>query len=312
MGSSSCTPIAVQFAVTFLRALALCSYSGSGEQRNITPNIYELMTEATLEGISSYSAIAGDTISAYSTTHLSVEEYMIQAPHLTTLLRKTGGPYQHLLTETGCFRSMFQQAVNELNASNMSPSSSSIYMAIIITKPPETVVVFIPVGSRSTSVESRLSYYLFDSHSRPQLGIEGSYVVKCGTEAALISRLKSLFPPLMDGDGVGEEENYMTWMYNSFEGLAFILPSDEFVGISTNTSGDTGGFISAAVAEHRYDALSSTEEEKVSDSVPTMSPSNNHTTKTTSTNTTTTLTTDGIDNNYNSNINEEEEEYVIV
>lgn len=219
MGSSSCTPIALQFAAIFLRALAR---AGQGT----VLNTYELMTEATLEGISSYSAIAGDSITAHSSVHLSVEEYLAQAPQLDALLRKTGGPYQGLLTDSGAFRAMFTQALGE---SVSSSSSTASYVAVVVTKPPETVVVFLPMNTGISNGANSRPFYLFDSHSRPQLGIDGSYVVKCHSDASLLSRLKALFPAL-DGEG---EDSYMLWMYNSFEGVAFSLPE---VSVSQATS----------------------------------------------------------------------------
>lgn len=253
MGSSSCTPIALQFAAIFLRAL---------NDEGTTPNTYELMTEATLEGISSYSAIVGDSISAYSTVHLSVEEYLAQAPQVAALLKNTGGPYQRLLTDINSFHSMLEQAISEA----MCSSSLCTYIAVTVTKPPETVVVFLPVDRNRSDCASNRSYYIFDSHSRPQLNIEGSYVAKCSSETNLINRLKLLFPPL-DSEG---EDNYMMWMYNSFEGTAFALP-DELISALAHNIGNSGG-------EHVTTSAITEEEEVVERSESAInSPPQNHT-----------------------------------
>ena len=69
-------------------------------------------------------------------------------------------------------------------------------------------------------------YFLFDSHSRPQDGFEGSYVMVFQNEASLIRRLVQLFPNFTGGsDGFGEQ-NFYADMYNMFEGTVFQVTSE--------------------------------------------------------------------------------------
>ena len=76
----------------------------------------------------------------------------------------------------------------------------------MITKPPETVSVII----------SREKCYFFDSHSRPQIGIEGAYLVSCDDVEGLVRRIMLVFPA-MESTG----DTMMDMMYNSFEGTIF-------------------------------------------------------------------------------------------
>lgn len=88
------------------------------------------------------------------------------------------------------------------------------YIAVVVTKPPETVCVLLP----PTSAPPGSKFIFFDSHSRPQFGYSGAYMVLCNDEMGLVSRLQAVFPSLaMEGGG----EDYMQMMYNMFEGSVF-------------------------------------------------------------------------------------------
>jgi len=97
------------------------------------------------------------------------------------------------------------------------------YIGLIITKPPETVCVLLPPMEATPASSSR--YVFFDSHSRPQLGFYGSYLVASTRQEDVVRRLQSIFIPLPvdDVDEVGMDElgwNYiynMQMMYNMFE-----------------------------------------------------------------------------------------------
>ena len=105
-------------------------------------------------------------------------------------------------------------------------------MGIILTKPPETVGI-VRMRKEGTNPEM---YYIFDSHSRPQLSVYGAYLLVCNSLDEVVSHLNSLFPiPAVSNrdinygavDGIPEEElNMVTLqnaMYNSFELTALTL-----------------------------------------------------------------------------------------
>ena len=153
-------------------------------------------------------------------------------PTIKTSIDQLGDSFQLLLTESDCFHTLFEQSYQLCTHER-----KQHYIAVIITKPPETIVIFLPTKINTTdlTLPNTLPYYLFDSHSRPTLGIDGSYMAKTKTLKSLIQRLKTLFPPL-ESD-VGEEDNYMTWMYNSIEGVVYA--SHSYTPTAAPTASDT-------------------------------------------------------------------------
>jgi hypothetical protein len=112
--------------------------------------------------------------------------------------------------------------------------SPTEWVCVVITKPPETILVCLPPSSSSSSSSSSsnrsapsednvqlppLYYYLMDSHPRPTLGNDtnnnAAYARCHETMEQLIASLQVLFPPVpLDGDDCGE---VMAALYNSFD-----------------------------------------------------------------------------------------------
>ena len=193
-GISACTVIACSVVKLFLGKFK--------SSDNTIPSVSELTT-AVEEGITCYR-----TLPTATRSHLSVDEL---GSFMSGTVQTIGdSPIQGLLTTPNHFQDMFAQA--------RSRADPDQYIAIVITKPPETVCVILPPANLSSE---QGKYIFFDSHSRPQLGFSGSYMVECGDERGLISRLQAVFTPLvLEGGGVGQEE-YMQLMYNMFEGTVF-------------------------------------------------------------------------------------------
>ncbi|CAN0094700.1 unnamed protein product [Ectocarpus sp. 12 AP-2014] len=91
-------------------------------------------------------------------------------------------------------------------------------VAVVITKPPETVVCFLPAesqaggGAATTGAPSTRQWLLFDSHPRPQHGLVGASVRSFGAEGALVEALNDIFPVVDLGT-----DNVMSSMYNMFD-----------------------------------------------------------------------------------------------
>ena len=98
---------------------------------------------------------------------------------------------------------------------------SQAYIAVVITKPPETVLVLLPPLTSSAS-GSNSSYILLDSHPRPQQLIphcpSGSYALFHPTLSSLVSSIKQIFPVTELGNDIPE---MMAMMYNSFDAYPF-------------------------------------------------------------------------------------------
>ena len=101
------------------------------------------------------------------------------------------------------------------------------YTAVVITKPPETVLVLLPPlslspSSSSSSSSSPLPYVLIDSHPRPQQLSPnyptGSFALFHVTMRDLVASLQQIFPYVDLGCDVPE---MMAMMYNSFDAYPF-------------------------------------------------------------------------------------------
>ena len=203
MGASACTSISVA------AMMALLEHYDRDEQREMMIS-EEQLSNSVICGVMSHSG-AG---------HASVEELLMLSPDLNSKLTKIDQenklPLQGLLTQPAPFELLLDKVVT-LNQNRHKA------IGVIITKPPETVVVILPAADRNR-------YALFDSHSRPQLGIDGSYLVETSQRAEIINRLHDIFPlqeqsfgTEMESSMIDENESFMTQMYATFEGSAFQL-----------------------------------------------------------------------------------------
>lgn len=173
------------------------------------------MTDAIMAGVHQLSqfSVAG---SEEATRHWSCEEFMNAVPTLKSTLIDMSTT-QGVLTDRRAFISMCEQAREFASGRG----GGEKYVGVIVTKPPETVCVFIPPA------HSRLNYYLYDPHSRPHQGLNGSYIFETDKVDELVKRLQMLFPPLpMDDMGFGGgEADLMSMMYNSFD-ASFFMAAD--------------------------------------------------------------------------------------
>lgn len=159
----------------------------------------DLMTHAILEGITSYSNLGMQAAGSSSTEHLSVEECFALMPSLSSTVQQIGW-IQGILSAKNSLESVFEYARKSAREEN-GPN----YIGIVITKPPETLCIFLPLGEGK--------FYMFDSHSRPQMGIDGSYLVATRSAALLADRLHTIFP--VQRELVGS-------MYDMFEASLYI------------------------------------------------------------------------------------------
>ena len=231
-GSSSCTPISVFLASQFV-----------AKEGNVNDSQFKsMMTSALMDGISCQNELG------LSSDHLAVDEFFAQAPAaVTASLTKVADPIQILLTEPNAFESLFDRVTETLQLHHQqgvnSPQLPSRHAAVILTKPPETIALFLPsrpvtiaaatdsnvaTSSPPKKVAVDQNFYLFDSHGRPQLGLCGAYLIKSASRQGIIAHLNKLYHPFTS-DGDGGDDNYLMWMYNTLEGQLFIATETEQV-----------------------------------------------------------------------------------
>ena len=214
LGSSACTSIAFSAMVALLKILN----TGSDQIEDA------VITESILSGVTNH------TNYNESSQHISAEEYFDRSPDIQSKIIKICEPLQGLLTDDVPFRNLMVRAQDAVAALAGGVAGGGVgglnaeYIGIIITKPPETVCIIIPSSSVATAVDAealKQQYIFFDSHSRPQFGIDGSYFVKSDNIESVLLRLNTIFPcPTLDFD---EGDTYMKMLYTSFEGTVFKL-----------------------------------------------------------------------------------------
>jgi hypothetical protein len=190
-GSSACTVIAASMVDFLLAAL----------QSGVNPQSFsaEQLSDIVIEGVTKYSQIPH-----HGVQHLSVDE--LDSGFFVSVLPVPGGLLQGLLDEEQAFQRLFQQA--------QSIGDQAKFTGLILTKPPETICIILPPANDG----SHGPYILFDSHSRPQDGLDGSYMFVATGKQSLINRLKHIFPSF--GSSVFDG-GFMASMYNMFEATVF-------------------------------------------------------------------------------------------
>lgn len=192
--SSACTGIAWTFCAVALESLAAGKRIDS----------IEALTEILLDGVSTFESISRSS----GGSHMSIEEFVaLTSSH--DRIKMCHAPTQCVLSESA-IRQYFSEVFDD------AAISTDNAVGIVITKPPETIAIVFP--ARTGALSSSKKYFLFDSHSRPQYGIEGAYFVSSSSVDDIVRRVMLIFPPT---EGLGD--SVMAMMYNCFEASLFQL-----------------------------------------------------------------------------------------
>lgn len=201
-GSSACTPIACFAVASIIDRLDM----------NLDCNDSSFLTDAIVSGVASYTSLSNGDGTA---PHLSVEEFYSASTEMRSKVVKLGESVQGLLTNRNAFLDLINNA-REMGSESVFGTSKNI--GIVITKPPETVCITVP-PIESTHCSN--TYTFFDSHSRPEYGLNGSYIVTSNDMNAIIERLNTIFPANAS-DGLDVlDGSYMQMLYSTFEGTVF-------------------------------------------------------------------------------------------
>ena len=206
-GRSACTCIALRYAERFLHAISQSAHASATTADAIIDDTF--LSEGLNQGIDLYKAIkAGGSASV---EHMSAEEVLSTVHGKQAFANlKLDAPVRQGVLSSDSSSPLGMQAV-------LAGCQSDIHwVAVVITKSPETVVVALPPSSPHSQL---LQYVLLDSHPRPHLGCgDGSYAIAHDNMGSLSSALLQIFPFTDLGNDVGE---IMQMMYNSFD--AYVL-----------------------------------------------------------------------------------------
>ena len=187
-GRSACTCIALTAASDFLQ------HPTKEEVTSPTP---EMLRQYITDGVSSYQQIVSSASS--SVEHTSCEEILATPKGqeiFGSRLECRLGIRQGVLTTPG------MDMGSILEGLHMEVKNGPL--AILITKTPETIVVFLP--------KEHGPYHIFDSHPRP--GKEDAYWETHTSWIELIQALNQIFPATSLGPDIPD---MMAMMYNSFD-----------------------------------------------------------------------------------------------
>jgi hypothetical protein len=219
LGRSACTSIALTMACSLLKVIpapATASWNPAGVINSA------FLQNAIKEGIQLHSDLIG-RCEADGVEHSSVDEIYRACENDSSHrdhLNKNITTSEKIISTMQLLREPKQGILTnstnhplELEAILNSCQDQQSYIAAVIIKPPETVLVLLPPHCFPSS-----SYVLLDSHPRPhQLPPHypaGSYALIHPTLADLAASLKQIFPAMDLGDDVPE---MMSMMYNSFD-----------------------------------------------------------------------------------------------
>jgi len=191
-GSSACSSISLAFASAFLNAI---------DQTTSCNDVItsSFLQASVLSGIEKYQMLGmGEGIPQ----HKSPEEILNALPDAFAV-QTCGGVRQGVLTSDEGPLGLKQ------TLSSCRDSNDIGWMAVVLTKPPETVCVCLPPKTETNSVLK--NYILLDSHPRHQFASYGCYAMFHSSLDHLNQSLKLIFPQTDVGGSV------MAEMYNSFD-----------------------------------------------------------------------------------------------
>lgn len=202
-GRSACTCIALTGAALVLQEQHL---KRDSSEVMVTPELIQTMI---VQGVDTYRQLNSKNTSGVE--HMSAEEVLAAASDhqlLGCLRLREGGVRQGLLSRDVSHPLGLQALLEGCRSDH--PSDE--WMAVLITKTPETVVVLLP-----PSASLNQPFVLLDSHPRPQAfgtASENGYARLHANMAGLLQSLSAIFPPTDLGPDIPE---LMATMYNSFD-----------------------------------------------------------------------------------------------
>ena len=236
-GASACTSVCVEAAQRFLLSIDSTEvWKPSGDE----------LSDIVFQGVALHGSVLAELDG--SCEHTTADEVLgsvaAQAggrPHLAIL----ASMLQADISRPNAFASLLREVMERCEQEHGSAS----HVAVLLTKPPETVLVLLPVRDRanpnlapvaadtdtctgtdaSTASMTSGSFILFDSHPRPVCGREGAYMSSFSSLAGLAGALEALFPGMLL-EGV---DPVHAMLYNTVEATAVGLSAETTTALGT-------------------------------------------------------------------------------
>eukprot|EP00956_Cyclotella_meneghiniana_P016399 scaffold25888_cov49-Cyclotella_meneghiniana.AAC.3 len=214
---SACTSIALTLASRILSELRVRTTNNDEHSlKNIITSSF--LNETIMQGMKSYDDLQKSN--SLDVEHLSVEEILRLSAGsnrlFTTMKLLEHSPRQGILSSS-TDNPIGLQSI--LSACRSDASNEQSYVAVVVTKPPETVLIMLPPLNATAAHQN---YVLLDSHPRPSNFTphhpSGSYALFHSDLQSLVRSLEEIFPVVDLGSDVNE---MMAMMYNSFDVYPF-------------------------------------------------------------------------------------------
>jgi len=159
-------------------------------------------------GVECYGSI--NSVGGFSQEHTSLDDVWGHESLRSITGDLQRGPLINGVVGRSAFQGMIFDARNSVPQDG-SPMDGSFDVALVITKPPETVMLALCRGN-SESI-------LFDSHNRPMRGFEGAHALRFKTDADAAAGLCELFPAVQGMEDFG----FAGEMMNQFDATPLFL-----------------------------------------------------------------------------------------
>lgn len=205
VGRSACSCIALEGASLFLSAL-----NNRGNIKDVI--VPESLQQCILNGIELYGTCR--QLRGGGIEHFSPEEVLELSSILGEKLVLIGGMVRQGILSNN-YSDVNENGLHEQLLACRNGTIDSKWIAVVMTKTPETVLLLLPPK------DSNQPYVLVDSHPRPTpFNAPGSYALLCYSQEAMEQALKQIFPATELDSSVGE---MASMMYNSFDLYSFQL-----------------------------------------------------------------------------------------
>jgi hypothetical protein len=207
-------------ACTIIATIAAADVLGGTDQVFNEENVIQWVTR----GVKCYGHIASSQTNGQEHTGLDdIWSHESLKPVVANLER---GPLINGAVGRAAFQSMIRDA-REWVRGNTLHASRGFEVALVITKPPETVMLALCHGG--------LESIIFDSHNRPMRGFEGAYAVRFNGDIDAAAGLCALFPAVSGMEDFG----FAGEMMNQFDATPLRLTTHMSHSSSTVGSGET-------------------------------------------------------------------------
>jgi len=207
-GRSACTLIALLFGKKILQ-VAMHSHDKRSNSIDVSKPSSDFIDATIREGAKMFETIS-------SLGHTSMAELLAIVPGLSSKIEVLDVKQRILDVKGTSFKESIEHAID------IAKKKSLCAFAMVVTKPPETLVCVLSADGSQC--------YVLDSHPRQKLGLRGGHMIKFESVGDMCTHLSLVFPFVDFGSDVATAQRLM---YNSFD-TALVVPCQKSSGTASD------------------------------------------------------------------------------